>query len=381
MEMSNNSIKGIVEIQKSLHSQFDPLLKAMKPIESNLAMTQQLVRTTFGPFEEIRRDYRRLKLMLESDRKFRRMHDLMLTVGHRFYRPDITEIPKLLRKFNSIGITMKRNEEQMRRAVEAMQTPWLDIENKFRSISGFAKVQDIGHALRTMRAFDTRLTKPLRVDLGDWRQKINLPSEIFINPLARTSFYAERGLNPTLTEFPADAFDQIIASADLKIKRTSVPMVADYALEPKIEDEEEVAFKRTNAAHDLIQHLETQIRKFIDEEMKKVFGKNWTEHQVPGEIRQQWLKKRRKARDNNDCERPLIDYAAFSDYEQIITRKDNWERVFKPIFSRRTSVQESFWRLYPVRNCTMHARLITQDDELYLYAETKRILTAIRRET
>lgn len=381
MKISNNSIKSIVEIQKSLRSQYDPLLKAMKTIESNMAMTQQFVRTTFGPFEEIRRTCRRLNLMLESDRKLRRMYDLMLTVEHRFYRPNITEVPKLLREYKSIGITMKRNEEQMRRAVEAMQTPWLDIENKFRSISGFAKVQNIGHALRTMRAFDTRLTEALRVDLGDWRQKINLPSEIFINPLARTSFYVERGLNPTLTEFPADAFDQIIASADLKIKRTSVPIVAAYALEPKIEDNEEVAFQRTNAAHDLIQRFETQIRKFIDEKMKKVFGENWTEDQVPEAIRQQWLKKRQTDRDNNDCERPLIAYAAFSDYEQIITRKDNWERVFKPIFRRQTSVQESFRRLYPTRNCTMHSRLITQDDELYLFVEIKRILQAIRLET
>ena len=370
-----------MEIQKSLRSQFGPLLKATKSIESNLAMTQQLVRTAFGPFEAVRQIDRFLNLMLESDRKFRRMYDLMLKVEHRFYRPDITEVSRLLREFESIGITMKRKEEQMRRAVEVMQMPWLDIENKFRSISGFAKVQDIGYALRTMRAFDTRLTEALRVDLGDWRQKINLPSEIFINPLARTSFYAERGLNPILTEFPADAFDQIIASADLKIKRTSVPIVAAYAWEPKIEDDEEVAFQRTNAAHDLFQRFETQIRKFIDEEMKKVFGKNWTEHQVPGAIRQQWLEKRQKARDNNDCEKPLIAYTAFSDYEQIITRNDNWERVFKPIFSRRTSVQESFGRLYPIRNCTMHARLITQDDELYLYVETKRILKAIGLET
>ena len=152
-------------------------------------------------------------------------------------------------------------------------------------------------------------------------------------------------------------------------------------MEPKIEDNEEVAFQRTNAAHDLIQRFETRIRKFIDEKMKKVFGENWTEHQVPEAIRQQWLEKQQKAQDNNDCERPLIAYAAFSDYEQIITRKDNWERAFKPIFSRRTSVQESFRRLYPTRNCTMHARLITQDDELYLFVEIKRILQAIRLET
>jgi len=61
----------------------------------------------------------------------------------------------------------------------------------------------------------------------------------------------------------------------------------------------------------------------------------------------------------------------------IITRRDNWEAVFKPIFCRAESVIESFQRLYPIRICTMHARVITQDDELYLYVEVKRLLAAI----
>ena len=65
------------------------------------------------------------------------------------------------------------------------------------------------------------------------------------------------------------------------------------------------------------------------------------------------------------------------DYVTIITQKNNWNEVFEPVFSRPTFVQESFQRLYPIRICTMHARMITQDDELYLYVETKRVLSAI----
>ncbi|MGD9711724.1 MAG: hypothetical protein AB7V46_06615 [Thermomicrobiales bacterium] len=62
---------------------------------------------------------------------------------------------------------------------------------------------------------------------------------------------------------------------------------------------------------------------------------------------------------------------------RIITRNDNWDQVFRPIFVRREFVVESFQRLYPIRLCTMHARIITQDDELYLFVETKRVLRAI----
>jgi len=51
--------------------------------------------------------------------------------------------------------------------------------------------------------------------------------------------------------------------------------------------------------------------------------------------------------------------------------------VFKAIFRRKESVRESWQRLYPIRLSTMHACLISQDDELYLAAEVKRILMAI----
>ena len=119
------------------------------------------------------------------------------------------------------------------------------------------------------------------------------------------------------------------------------------------------------------------MRRFIDERMKAVFGENWIKHRVPGSIRQAWIEKRQKARDSGEPEWPLMAYADFADYVPIITRSDNWREVFEPVFGRAALVQESFQRLYPIRICTMHSRLITQDDELYLYVETKRLLAAI----
>jgi hypothetical protein len=51
------------------------------------------------------------------------------------------------------------------------------------------------------------------------------------------------------------------------------------------------------------------------------------------------------------------------------------------VFVRKEDVQESFMRLFPVRICTMHARIILLDDELLLRLETCRILRAITRDT
>ena len=62
----------------------------------------------------------------------------------------------------------------------------------------------------------------------------------------------------------------------------------------------------------------------------------------------------------------------------VICRRDNWRQVFSPYFERAETVRESFQRLYPIRLDTMHARPITQDDELLLYVETKRLMQRIK---
>ncbi|MEX0805198.1 MAG: hypothetical protein WD688_18030 [Candidatus Binatia bacterium] len=73
----------------------------------------------------------------------------------------------------------------------------------------------------------------------------------------------------------------------------------------------------------------------------------------------------------------MIAYADFTDYERVICRGDNWRDVFAPFFRRPESLRESLQRLYPIRLDTMHARFITQDDELLLYVETRRLMGII----
>jgi len=162
------------------------------------------------------------------------------------------------------------------------------------------------------------------------------------------------------------------------LKESPPPLIYAYNLEPEVgEDEEESAFRRTNKAHDRLQRFETQMRRFIDEKMKVGFGADWIKHQVPNGIHERWFEKKQKAKEDGEPEWSLIDYADFTDYLPIIVRRDNWREVFKPVFKRRGFVEESFQRLYPIRLCTMHVRPITQDQELYLCAEVKQILSAI----
>ena len=373
--MRNDDIRRIFSSLETFRSQLEPFSRAMKDIAQSQILNevtqglnrhQELVRAAFGPFEELRRaGY----LDLQLDGEILQLGNIMEVMVGRFRLPEVSEAMRLLHE----SINRKWTIE-LQNAMEAMSAPWLDIANEVRSINGFAGLQGIGAALRTMPAFDSKLVDSLRLDLGDWSEEVTWPTGIFADPPSRTAFYAERGLNLDLTAFPNNAFEQIISNVGLE--GTHVAMADGYYSELELEEKED-AFERTNRAHDLLQRFESQVRRFIDERMKAAFGTEWIKHQVPGEMRKQWLDKQRQAKDEREQRWPLIAYADFSDYVRIITRSDNWQQVFEEVFISKTSVQESFQRLYPIRVCTMHARLITQDDELYLRVEMKRILEVI----
>ena len=232
----------------------------------------------------------------------------------------------------------------------------------------------IGSLLRTLPPFDTKLTDTLRLDLGDWRKEVIWPSDIATNPFVRASLYDQQGFNPDLTTFPYPAFEEIVSETGLRVPK--VPVAEGCDLDGESDETVRTAdFERTNNAHDLLQRFESQLRRFIDERMEVKFGPGWTKQRIPSDMRSRWRDKQR--RDTGTQKWPIIAYADFTDYATIITRNDNWRDLFEPIFVNKISVQESFRRLYPIRLATMHARLITQDDELYLYVETKRIRSAI----
>jgi hypothetical protein len=203
------------------------------------------------------------------------------------------------------------------------------------------------------------------------RKRCAWPGDIFENPIARSFFYEYQGLNLSLTEFPAEAFQEGLSIVGLRDTEPS----EESETEKSLFDED--GLLRTNQAHDRLQRFEIVLRHFIDKRMVAAFGPVWIKQRIPGDMQNNWQKKKESAREAGEPERPLIEYADFTDYTTIIVKNDNWKAIFQPFFKRKNLVEESFQRLYPIRICTMHARIITQDDELYLYAETKRILKAI----
>jgi Swt1-like HEPN len=372
---------------EALRRQFQPIADTLKFAQGSsaahfareIASHEKAFRAAFGPVDELRRSgIWDAKLKLDSE--YARIADRVTEIQERFQLPALSETRRLIEQMNGSRLVAERlssheHQTSIKRAMDAMRAPWLDMQDKFRSMTAFTELQGIGLTLRSLPAFNINVTQALRIELGDWRKEITWPSEIFTDAVARSAFYEAQGLNPNLTAFPADAFHQSIEIAGLK--SVSPAPAQEYSVEAEGIDEEEKGFERTNAAHDRLLRFESCLRQFIAHKMAEMFGENWIKHQVPDTIRKNWIKKHQKARDSGEREAPLIAYADFTDYVPLIIGNDNWEKAFKPIFRRKSSVEESFQRLYPIRICTMHARIITQDDELFLYVETKRLLAAI----
>ncbi len=254
-----------------------------------------------------------------------------------------------------------------------VHSPWLDVENPARSALAFADLQVMGRSVVVERPYSDQLMDALRLNLGDWRDTITMPVAVIGNLTARSAFYVERGFRAELTDFPAAAFEEALEVSELTLEAPTLVDRYGEPIEPS-KDEDVSAFMRTNKAHLWFLRLETQLRAFINESMTREFGPDWPRHRLPNGMYDEWVETRRK---NGKPTAPLIDFADFTHYVLLMTRRDNW-KLFKPHFKDEANLRESMQRLYLARNETSHARPISQDDEVYIYVEIKRLWNAIK---
>jgi hypothetical protein len=258
--------------------------------------------------------------------------------------------------------------------IEAMQSPWIDLTRVTESLTGFASLQGIGHAVQTLPTYSHQLSDLLRSDLGDWRDQLTIPAEIASDIALRTDFYVE----PSLTGFPAQAFGE---GLDLsKLRSDPPPMVLAYGppVPPSDDDEVELGLSRTNHAQDWLLRMETQLRAFIDRIMTDQHGPHWPKHRLPNGVYDKWHDKKTKAEQHGTPILSPIAYADFTDYMLVIGKADNWP-YFARFFGRIEDIRESLQRLHPVRLSAAHARIISHEDQLYMYVEIRRIIRAIKK--
>ena len=371
-KLEKNLTTTLLEIDKN--SSLNRLVK-------DLDRHQAVFRAAEGPLTELLRS-------LEFDslspyrQELKRIQQTYQQFEEKFRLPEIPELARLLVEYQKspLAEALHRYQQQtasLQQALERMQMPWLDMQDRLQSVNAFTKLQGIGQVLARFETFSPALNSALRVDLGDWRDRISWSNSILADFHKRSVFYQDLGFDPNLTEFPSPTFHETLDIAGVIREPPSLVSIYGPPVPPSSDKEEEVQLERTNMAHDWLLRLETQLRRFIDDRMKDKFGPNWPKHRMPRNLYQQWQQKKATAKNTGAREWPLIAYADFTDYEAIICKRDNWREVFAPFFGRPEDVRESFQRLYPVRLDTMHARPITQNDELLLYVETHRLMMVI----
>lgn len=246
-----------------------------------------------------------------------------------------------------------------------MHMPWAHIGEEIASASAMAEIVAMGRGIDLKGAYNEDFAGALRANLGDWRDVSFPPADSMLRLVDRMELYGDLGVNPDLADFPSLAFDESLRSAELIEGE-------EAARSPQGDDD-----ARALDAFDRLRHFEIEVRRFIERKMREEFGDQWALRHLPKDMLEGWQLKRDKAVQPEGGMSLLIDYADFTDYKMIIEKKENWNRVFRPVFGRSEDIRESFQRLFPVRIATMHARPIAQDDMLLLLVETKRVLKAI----
>jgi hypothetical protein len=400
--LASTAIKDVFAQTHELSSQFEALarqahqsannydqlipkqsgLKSLLEAETNrLQESQRLFnqltksRAAYGPFNDIQEIIERNHARFEIPQPIE-WPTIPKALDFGFRIPSIVERAGLAAAAleSTPGLALER-QDKLLASMERLGTPWAAVGAELASTKAFDRLLEIGSLTSASFAFTDEASAKLRAFLGDWRD-VGIPVGIEHDLNVRTELYESLGLDVALTTLPNAAFDREVEIAELDAPDPELIVIYDAPI-PARDEEQESEFRRTNDAHNRLLRFETHLRAFLDAVMTEKFGADWHQKRLDDDTRQKWEEKRQRAEDQGAKPLPLIAYADFTDYERVILRKENWKEIFQGTFVRRESVQESLLRLYPVRLCTMHARTITQDDQLYLYAETRRILNAI----
>ena len=137
------------------------------------------------------------------------------------------------------------------------------------------------------------------------------------------------------------------------------------------------------SATEILKDFENELRLFIQNRLKEEIGENWWKQAIPPDVQQKCIE-RKKNREKlpwmNEEDYPLIWYADFNDYFKIITRRDNWKKIFSKYFIDEAWIKTKLvLELAPIRNDIAHNRELTTEKIQKLQMTTQEILRCIRK--
>lgn len=132
-------------------------------------------------------------------------------------------------------------------------------------------------------------------------------------------------------------------------------------------------------SYEILKNLEEKIRNFIETELSE-YNPKWWKQLIPGDVKEnaESRKKEDEERKTWDFkEQHLISYIDFTDYEKIITQKNNWKEIFKYVFRDVDAISAKLKEIEPIRNAISHTRNLDKYEEKQLGFYSEEILRAI----
>lgn len=307
---------------------------------------------------------------------------LTSTLDSRFRSPEFQELqnlPTLISKaLGPYTSTLQSRFDEIHEAFKGLKSPWVDAMHSDRSFKTLMQLTGLGEAVNSA-PYTSLTTRTVNEALGLWN---SYPPSLQDNPVLRDQFYVEHGFNSDLVAIPEPTFTEVLNATSVISIDSLLPDIEQFQFEIEkkvLSEDEERLISRMSRGATIIHRLEIGIRNFLHSIMIDRFGPGWEKNRIHGngEIYKSWEVKKARAVEKGEKAFELIYYADFTDYEPIITRRDNWKDIFESIFSEQRDVTVSFKRLEPIRVLVMHSRPLTKMDFLTLGAEATRIFTAI----
>lgn len=129
--------------------------------------------------------------------------------------------------------------------------------------------------------------------------------------------------------------------------------------------------------------IETGLRELIITSLESKVGPRWYKNRLPGDVltkSREGIKYERSIKWTQLIPHHPIYYVEFTDLKKIIQRTDNWEGVFKEIFSRQDILASTLSELEPIRNKVAHSRKCSRQDLETVKSAHKKLINAIGEE-
>lgn len=134
--------------------------------------------------------------------------------------------------------------------------------------------------------------------------------------------------------------------------------------------------------YEYLKELENILRRFLQNKLGEI-TQNWWKERIPEDVRVNAESRKASNESRWPCHSASdlhpIYFVDFTDYSKIISRRDNWDQVFKPILGGESSILAAKLReLEPIRNSISHSRSLSESEseKLKLYSsEIKKMLS------